>query len=756
MIPGVTAKQDIAKMMNRFIPMVALIGCVIGNLYGGQRQGDGKNPAIQDNQFKITVDVGLDSEYLPNIWQPGIATEGIGSPNSPSGYASDRTLEMWGDSPGFGEGFHQVQLRHHTFDQPGATLMERGEHIASILAQGGEVAIRLIGTPEGLLDPGEHPGNYWAYPPESMEEWENLIYDELKYLVVDGVVVNNPILFDDERDHQSLGLGDDIWFSCWYSIWGPDEFQFQGTEEEFFELWHHTCLAAKRLETDFDVDIRLGGFGFAQNVEEMWDYGGFIDRLIEFSSDPNEDGSDDDRIPIDWIDHQFRHTDPFPLSQPANWRVDYRNQIQTFLSMSGYDPGILVMANAWHGQTRVMGLSDSYGRSYVRGIEAQCEIDAALNPARLFDMNLAGQQKQYREAIQDFSDGNDFPLFPYSGIGSIGIATLGQKSEDFLGLKKAPWNTFQMIEMLGDIRLVVDSSGETLLGDQCTVNAIATRSIERNSVEILLWTYFSPFRYVENSPPTDQVDYSELYETIAEEIGSDSIYVSLFVDDMGYSDMRISRYLVDRYHGNAFTYRNEICWAIGLEGCVEQFPHERNYTIEEVNGWTFDNNPYGISVALERVEDFTINESEDYEVRLGLLPYATTLIVIRPNDGTDVEDEDNDESTSSSPLPTPVSSRQNAPNPFNPSTTIAFTVNEIEGISGSDSSKPGTRPVRLTVYDVRGRMIRELVNEDLPVGHYTTTWDGRDSLDRSVASGVYLYGISTVGYREFKKMILLK
>ena len=75
--------------------------------------------------------------------------------------------------------------------------------------------------------------------------------------------------------------------------------------------------------------------------------------------------------------------------------------------------------------------------------------------------------------------------------------------------------------------------------------------------------------------------------------------------------------------------------------------------------------------------------------------------------------------------PLRFSLRQNAPNPFNPSTTIGFTV-------------PAAGTVTLTVYNMAGQYVRTLVDATMPAGVHEVTWNGRDSSGRDVASGVYV------------------
>ncbi|MDH3215275.1 MAG: T9SS type A sorting domain-containing protein [Candidatus Krumholzibacteria bacterium] len=86
---------------------------------------------------------------------------------------------------------------------------------------------------------------------------------------------------------------------------------------------------------------------------------------------------------------------------------------------------------------------------------------------------------------------------------------------------------------------------------------------------------------------------------------------------------------------------------------------------------------------------------------------------------------------------------QNHPNPFNPQTTITFTL-------------PVTQHVRLSIYDVRGRLIRTLVNGTRPAGENLVSWNGTNSDGRSVGSGVYYYKLTAAGDQRTRKMVLLK
>ena len=86
---------------------------------------------------------------------------------------------------------------------------------------------------------------------------------------------------------------------------------------------------------------------------------------------------------------------------------------------------------------------------------------------------------------------------------------------------------------------------------------------------------------------------------------------------------------------------------------------------------------------------------------------------------------------------------QNYPNPFNPSTTIKFTLS-----SRAD--------VTITVFDILGRKVTDILDQTIPVGTFTAHWDGTDANNNLVAAGVYLYQIKAGDFIDTKKMLLLK
>ncbi len=86
----------------------------------------------------------------------------------------------------------------------------------------------------------------------------------------------------------------------------------------------------------------------------------------------------------------------------------------------------------------------------------------------------------------------------------------------------------------------------------------------------------------------------------------------------------------------------------------------------------------------------------------------------------------------------------NYPNPFNPSTSIDYTL-------------PADSRVRLTIFDILGRPIRVLVDEHLQrAGYHRARWDGRTSVGHGVARGVYFYALEAGSFRQTRRMVLVK
>ena len=85
----------------------------------------------------------------------------------------------------------------------------------------------------------------------------------------------------------------------------------------------------------------------------------------------------------------------------------------------------------------------------------------------------------------------------------------------------------------------------------------------------------------------------------------------------------------------------------------------------------------------------------------------------------------------------------NYPNPFNPETTISFSI----AVSGSTSLK---------IFDIKGQHVKTIVDENLPSGSHKVVWNGTDVNENHVSSGIYFYRLQTQNSSQTQKMVLMK
>lgn len=94
-------------------------------------------------------------------------------------------------------------------------------------------------------------------------------------------------------------------------------------------------------------------------------------------------------------------------------------------------------------------------------------------------------------------------------------------------------------------------------------------------------------------------------------------------------------------------------------------------------------------------------------------------------------------------IPTSYALDQNFPNPFNPTTTISYSL-------------PEAGEVEVSVFNVLGQKVQILAEGHQEAGTYEVTWDGKDTNGEQVASGVYFYRSQVNDYSKTRKMVLLK
>lgn len=154
----------------------------------------------------------------------------------------------------------------------------------------------------------------------------------------------------------------------------------------------------------------------------------------------------------------------------------------------------------------------------------------------------------------------------------------------------------------------------------------------------------------------------------------------------------------------------------------------------------------GEKINLREEEEITVQLSQKNK-KIKPVDFNTVLtpLNVSPEFAFDVGDlsleivvEKNPVSTEIEDTPAVFALEQNYPNPFNPSTTIKYSV-------------PQKSDVKLTVYNVLGMKVAELVNETKSAGNYAVQWDAAQ-----VSSGVYFYTINASGKTLTKRMMLVK
>jgi len=103
-----------------------------------------------------------------------------------------------------------------------------------------------------------------------------------------------------------------------------------------------------------------------------------------------------------------------------------------------------------------------------------------------------------------------------------------------------------------------------------------------------------------------------------------------------------------------------------------------------------------------------------------------------------------DDQTAVGDLPSTFALGAAYPNPFNPSTKIAYAI------------PAGGGRVDLKIFDLSGRLVRTLVSGEMPAGNHTAVWTGLNDAGRRVASGTYFYRLQAPDFDDTRKMVLVK
>ena len=146
---------------------------------------------------------------------------------------------------------------------------------------------------------------------------------------------------------------------------------------------------------------------------------------------------------------------------------------------------------------------------------------------------------------------------------------------------------------------------------------------------------------------------------------------------------------------------------------------------------------FGYAITIDDVENIYVTGWFEGTTTFGSYSYTSSgswdIFVAKLNNTLSVENEI---------IPTRVV-LSNYPNPFNPETTIEYTLKD-----------PGN--ICLEIYNIRGQKVKTLVKDKLEAGKHTVIWIGKNDNNKPVSSGIYLYKLESGNFEKSKKMILMK
>jgi len=154
------------------------------------------------------------------------------------------------------------------------------------------------------------------------------------------------------------------------------------------------------------------------------------------------------------------------------------------------------------------------------------------------------------------------------------------------------------------------------------------------------------------------------------------------------------------------------------------------YSIDTGQSWQY----LSSNLPMVSVYDMKIHETE-YYLALGTHARSMYKLDLSSITGIDISEREN--------LERSFQLMQNYPNPFNPVTTIPYKL-----------AKPAR--IKIAIYNTLGQEIRTLVNEEQAAGDYQITWNGTDNQGLSVASGIYIYRLTTDNFSEEKRLTFVK
>ncbi|MBI3989500.1 MAG: hypothetical protein HY347_07770 [candidate division NC10 bacterium] len=473
---------------------------------------------------------------------------------------------------------------------------------------GGKVVIAIYSMPRWLssnpddtrpVEPGEWLAVWGASPPKDYEQWAE---------VVQTIV-----------DYYSNQLGLDAWYKVW---WEPEGVRWQGTEEEFFELYKYTVIGARRARPD----AKIGGPSVAGWHSTFWknpedkDQNPMLYNYTQYCATTPVPELGLDRLPIDFLIWHGFHIEPSGGFQKAT------TEIREWLRKFGYPETTPMLLGEWSTWRE-------FQYPTIFSPERDTEYTASYAMAALVGMAKAGITHHAFTSLVEEKPSQ------YNGLfgGDFGIFT------KFLIIKPV-YNAFRTLSYLGEEQVKVEVTDPFLAaigtrGDEgvtlLVANFIPDGGMLHQAVARLLWekgytkemftTYGLTRKELEQVVKALQrgnldVGRLGLPELVKQDLVEVAAYVqqartqvrALVAVELRFTNLpldlvRYERYVIDATHSNSYTIRSSIEAALAA-----------GQTPAQINEWP--------EVALQKVEEKTLRPMGEYRETLDVSPYSVTLI----------------------------------------------------------------------------------------------------------------------------------
>jgi hypothetical protein len=368
-------------------------------------------------------------------------------------------------------------------------------------------------------------------------------------------------------------------------------------------------------------------------------------------------------------------------------------------------------------------------------VEWDSEILATLMPAVFLREEENGLiSKIVMEAIQDWNEANenhDYELFR---------AGWGQ-GFTLSNVIKPAYNTFLMLSYLLDKRLNVLKIKTAPTDLQAPlqeysefVDCVATLDQQTGDIACLVWFYLNPDDFMEIG---DTLTYENLIELLPP-----PAEVLIQIKELSLNDRYIiHHYKMDSETSNSWNIKEEIRDALDMK-----------ISADEINNWP--------EVSLQEIESFEVEAVTQLGLSLLMKPFSVHLVYLEKMVPEEIQDDLN--------IFGDIVQSINYPNPFGRLTNITFQLSSRED-EGNNSSmvlplddpettlaSEGKNPILLSlqIFDLRGRLVRNLMSEEVEPGlEYTITWDARNDRGEKVARGLYFYKIKIPNRTMVKKIV---